>query len=225
MSQGEPTQAWVLHRRPYREGSYLVELLTPTQGRVTTVWRRPKKGCQGEIFSPVQGVISGRGDVKTLSRLEASSAPLFLKGEAFYFGIYLNELLYRGLSHFETSGALFEAYSKALTTLSHGANQQALRMVEYALFEELGLWPDLSFCSTSQSPVVAQQRYHVSLASGVEVLEHGDWDGDELLQLSRGEFDSSYARKLFKTLTDELLEGKPLKSRELYRDYQHSIRL
>ena len=88
--------AFVLHSRAYRESSALVDLLTP-QGRLRAVLRgaRGKAGSLARAFVPLEIELRGRGELKTIGRLESAGIPLLLTGEALFSGLYLNELLIR----------------------------------------------------------------------------------------------------------------------------------
>ena len=63
--------AFVLHSRPYKESSALVELFTP-QGRLRAVMRAAR-GKAGRLLRPFVSLaieLRGRSDLKTVARLE-----------------------------------------------------------------------------------------------------------------------------------------------------------
>ena len=66
-------KAYVLHSRSYKESSSLVDLLTP-QGRVRAVLRgaRGKAGSLVRPFIPLELELRGRGELKSVARLEAA---------------------------------------------------------------------------------------------------------------------------------------------------------
>src|SRR3990167_3982988 len=90
--------AYVLHRRSYRETSFLVELFTLDHGRVTVAAkgaRKAKSSTQGLLqpFTPLMVSWSGKGELMTLVQADAHGEVRGLKGDALFAGFYLNELL------------------------------------------------------------------------------------------------------------------------------------
>src|SRR5579864_5526181 len=92
--------ACVLHRRPYRETSFLVDLFTPDYGRLTAVAkgaRKIKSGIQGLLqpFLPLVVSWTGKGELMTLTHTELApqQTPCQLRGDCLFAGFYLNELL------------------------------------------------------------------------------------------------------------------------------------
>ena len=87
--------AFVLHRRAYRETSFLVELLTKEHGRFTTIARGVRKAhsaTQGLLqpFIPLLVSWAGRGELMTLSQVEVNGEVKSLRGECLCAGFYLN---------------------------------------------------------------------------------------------------------------------------------------
>ena len=74
---------------------------------------------------------SGRGEVRTLTRIEWGGALLPLRGEALLAAFYLNELLVRLLARADPHDALYRCYAQAL----HGLRRCELHAVDS--FEEL----------------------------------------------------------------------------------------
>ena len=93
--------AFVLHARPWRESSLLVEVLSAQHGRLGLVAR----GVQGArrhllraALQPLQFIrfdAVQRGELATLSAAEALDAAPRLAGDAMLAGFYLNELTLR----------------------------------------------------------------------------------------------------------------------------------
>lgn len=73
--------AYVLHSRPYKESSALVDFFT-AQGRIRAVLRaaRGKVGSIARPFAPLDLELRGRGELKTVGRLESAGIPLLLTG-------------------------------------------------------------------------------------------------------------------------------------------------
>src|SRR5690606_33251897 len=92
--------AYLLHSRPYRDTSALLDFLTRDFGRISAVARgvrRPNSTTRGLLqpFTPVQASFSGRGELKTLSQVELLRDPIVLRGERLFSALYINELIVR----------------------------------------------------------------------------------------------------------------------------------
>jgi len=92
--------AFVLHRRPYRETSFIVELFTPDYGRIAAVARgirktRSRTAAWLQPFVPLFVSCYGKGELLTLNQVEANGFLHVLTGKNLRCGFYLNELLMR----------------------------------------------------------------------------------------------------------------------------------
>ncbi|OGT38108.1 MAG: DNA repair protein RecO [Gammaproteobacteria bacterium RIFCSPHIGHO2_12_FULL_37_14] len=135
--------AFVLHRRAYRETSFLVELFTQEFGRLTLIARGVRKMHSATFgliqpFSPLLVSWSGKGELMTLSYIETKSVVRRLNKESLFAGLYLNELLMCLLQKWDVHTELFINYEKTITMLQQGLEEKILRMFEKSLFEELG---------------------------------------------------------------------------------------
>ena len=131
--------AFVLHSRPYKESSALVDLFTP-QGRLRAVMRaaRGKAGSLIRPFVSLEVELRGKSELKTVARLESGPAH-WLDGQALFSGMYLNELLIRLLPAEDAHPALFEHYVATLPALAeHRPLEPLLRAFEWRLLDELG---------------------------------------------------------------------------------------
>ncbi len=152
--------AYVLHRRPYRDSSLIVELLTCRHGRVAVVARgarRPRSRYRGvlEPFRPLLASWQGRGELATLGGVEAQPGAAGLPAPLLPHGFYLNELLLRLLHRNDPCEEVFHLYAGVLRALAGMANgsqkgaqnevavQRRLRIFEKRLLEALGYGPML----------------------------------------------------------------------------------
>ena len=115
--------AWVLHARPYRDTSLLLEALTDEHGRVGLVARgvRGPKGRWRGLLQPLQPLLlswSGRGELGTVAGCEAAGPAVVLRGEALLSAWYLNEVLLRVLQRNDPQPAIFSVYGAALAALA-----------------------------------------------------------------------------------------------------------
>ena len=216
--------AYVLHSRAYRESSALVDFLTP-QGRLRAVLRgaRGKAGTLARPFVPLDVEFRGRGELKTVGRLEAAGIPNLLSGDALFSGIYLNELLIRLLPAEDPHPAIFEHYAMSVLALAQGrALEPLLRAFEWRLLDELGYGFALDLDFNGQ-PVVAGGLYRLQTDSGlvpVGQLQPGVFQGAELLAMAEADWSVpgalAAAKRLMRQAMAPHLGGRPLVSRELF---------
>ncbi len=114
--------AYLLHRRPFRDSSQLVELFTAEHGRLSLVargvHRKARGGSTGAMLQPFVPLLvsfSGRGELKTLTHTEVAGRPQRLSGATLFSGFYLNELLVRLLHRYDPHPPLFASYGDTLS--------------------------------------------------------------------------------------------------------------
>lgn len=168
--QGEP--AFVLHARPWRETSAIVELLTCTHGRVGVVARglsTAKKQPLRAALQPLQFLrvdYVQRGELARLAAAEAQDNAPVLTGERLLAGLYVNELLLRLTARNDPAPAVFELYARVRTALAQ-ANPLAweLRRFERDLLDALGV--GLPWDSTADGePCEPEVRYRLDAETG-----------------------------------------------------------
>lgn len=224
--------AFVLHRRPYRETSQLVDLFSRHYGRLRVVargFRHPKSG--GRLLEPFVPLLvgwSGKGELKTLVAAESSGRPLSLQGNRLFSGFYLNELILRLLADHDPHERLFDQYLAAITSLADNAGiEPALRHFERSLLEEIGYGLVLNH-EDSGVALEAGNWYWFDPATGVSSREfvvtekpQPNWfRGTELLAIDAGDYadaaNAKSAKRLMRLAIQNLLGDKPLRSRELF---------
>src|SRR5687767_3179362 len=116
--------AYILHTRPFRETSALLECFSYQHGLVTVVARgvkRPRSQwyALAKPFLLLHLAWIGKGELKTLTQLEIQEgiSPL-LSGNKIKLGLYLNELLIRLLQRFDPHPGLFTIYDEILRQLA-----------------------------------------------------------------------------------------------------------
>jgi len=220
--------AYVLHTRRYGDSSLIADLLTRDQGRLACMSkgalraRRPDTRLQP--FQPLLVELRGRGEVLTLTRAESGSGPLRLDGRRLYCGLYLNELILKLTARQDPCPELFDDYAQAIQGLAgEGSAEPILRRFEVRLLMRLGLGLVLDTDRAGQ-PIMAGQRYTYDIGSGPGPVAGEPVDslsGKTLLALQAGEFDDDItlrqARQLMRRIIDYHLDGRPLRSRELFR--------
>lgn len=173
-------RAYILHRRSYRESSFLVELFTPEHGRLTVIAKGVRKArsfSQGLLqpFIPLLISWSGKGELMSLVHIEADGEAKRLRGECLFAGFYLNELLMYLLQKWDAHPSLYGAYANAISALAaNGLKQEILRSFEKYLLEELGYGP-LPKNAVSLNNTFSPERYYRFIP------EHGFVVADEVL--------------------------------------------
>jgi DNA repair protein RecO (recombination protein O) len=223
---------YVLHLRPYRESSALLEVYTRDHGRVGLVARgvrSPKSRQRGELqlFRPLKLSWSARGELGTLTAVESDGAVPGLRGAALYSGFYLNELLVRLLARHDPHPALYALYESGLQRLAAEAYvEPVLRLFEKRLLEEIGYGLLLDCEAQDGEPIEPQRYYDYHLESGpVAVTDAAApgfiFRGESLLALARGALTTAQAlhdaKRLMRAALNLYLGGKALKSRELFK--------
>ncbi|MEX5412324.1 DNA repair protein RecO [Atlantibacter hermannii] len=226
-------RAFVLHSRPWSETSLLLDVFSEESGRVRLVAkgaRSRRSNLKGTLqpFTPLLIRFGGRGEVKTLRSAEAVSLALPLSGIALYSGLYVNELLCRVLEQETRFSELFFDYLHCIQSLA-GANaspEPALRRFELALLGHLGYGVDYLHCAGSGEPVSPEMTYRYREEKGFIaslVVDNLSFTGHELEALASREFPDTATLRAAKRFTRIALKpylgGKPLKSRELFRQF------
>ncbi|MDO6514138.1 MULTISPECIES: DNA repair protein RecO [unclassified Neptuniibacter] len=229
MSQTDQQAAYVLHGRPYRDTSLLVDFFTLEYGKIPAVVqgaRRPKSKLRASVqpFVPVQIGWRGRNELKTITQAEPVAAMMFLNGDALLCGLYVNELLSRTLQPFDPHPPLYVYYQYVLNELVSGKDiEGALRTFEHRLLDELGYLPELG----NQQD---EQIYLLDPEHGFSILSSRDisdkrkpfcFYGWQLNAISDDNYENPQVRRaskrLMRALIDRVLGYKPLRSRELFQ--------
>jgi DNA repair protein RecO (recombination protein O) len=140
-----PQPAYILVARPYRETSLLLEVLTEGEGRVGLV-ARGVRSARGQpiraLLQPLQPLLiawRGRGELPTLSQVDALAPAHRVAPGDLMAVFYLNELMLRLLERHDPHPRLFARYRSALDDLAGaGSMAWALRRFERDLLAECG---------------------------------------------------------------------------------------
>jgi DNA repair protein RecO (recombination protein O) len=228
--------ACVIHRRDYRDTSLLLELFTPSDGRVPAIARGAKTGRGNRAallqpFSPLLVSLRGRGEIQQLRQAEPEGRIYGLSGERLYCGFYVNELLMRLLERGDPYPRLYVHYLDTLSRLAGSEPaDRCLRDFELNLLQELGYGLLLEHTADSGEPVRPDQRYHYAIEQGPLHLAKAPSaeliHGRTLLCLHNRETldaeSANEAKRLLRRVLAFYLGDKPLKSRELFQGLKPS---
>lgn len=166
--------AFVLHTRPWRDTSLMVDWLTLEFGWITTVQRGArqigkKSPPKPMAFHPLTVHLVGRGPLKTAMQIEPLAGPYWLRGQALAVGFYLNELLLRALHREAAVPDLFHAYAQTLEALARPGVEfgGVIRRFERALLDELGVGIDWQVTADSGEAIHRDQWYGLDAEVGI----------------------------------------------------------
>lgn len=224
-------RGFVLHRREYSESSLLVDFFTENHGRITLLAkgaRRPRSPLKAVLqpFTPLLLNWAGKGELKTLTKVESASLTLPMTTYALYSGFYVNEILSRVLENHTAYPELFQHYFKCMVNLaSHGENiEPTLRTFEFQLLQAVGYGLNFTNCAATGEPVSPTMTYQFYENEGfiASLLQNNHtFLGRDLLAFSDLDFSDKAVQQAAKRFTrialKRFLGNAPLKSRELFQ--------
>ncbi|MHB1565255.1 MAG: DNA repair protein RecO [Acidiferrobacter sp.] len=233
-------QAFVLHRYSYGESSVLLEVFTAAFGRVGLIARgvrRAGRAFAGAYLCPFQPLLlswSARGELGTLSRAEASEAPINLQGPAIWCAFYVNELVLRLVHRHEAHDPVYRAYEAVLRSLAvDGCQERVLRIFETRLLAGLGYGLGLTTEAHSGAVIRGDLQYvyvpdegpvQATLVGGRRGLPIS---GDTLQALAQESLTDGHqlreAKALLRVTLAGLLGDKPLYTRGLFRSLRSPL--
>jgi DNA repair protein RecO (recombination protein O) len=226
------TPCFILHQRPFRETSVLLDVLSQQFGRVSLIAkgvRKQKRSQMGlyQIYQPLLIAWAGRGELQTLTQLETLSPRYLLKAESALCGLYINELMVKLLPLHESEQAIFRAYQIALESLQKAENTQlTLRLFEKRLLSQLGYGLVLDREFANGALIDEHQQYYYQADAGLARWYPGQKQisisGRSLQHLAdESGFDSGSLKEIknmMRSVLNFYLGGKPLQSRQLFTE-------
>lgn len=211
----EQQPAYILHARPYRETSLLLECLTLDHGRLGAVARgvRREKGrlqrAQLEPFQRLTIDFLQRGELATLTGVEPAAPPRRLLGDAGIAGLYVNELVVRLTARQDPQPELFAAYAQTMDRLA-AAEPLAwtLRRFERDLLAALGYALVLDTEADGETPLRAQASYRYQAEQGAVPARSGQAGcvrGADLLALATDESPDVNGLRALRAMMRELI--------------------
>lgn len=236
----ELTSCFILHARPYRETSLLLDIFSHEHGRLSLIAKGVKraKNSKAILLQPARKLNlawSMRTDMGTLTAVESCGDSFMLSGRRLVSCFYLNELLVRLLHKHEPHPELFIKYEQSLMQLAAGLSEdRVLRIFEKNLLKSLGYGLVFDHEITSGKSIKADIHYFYQLDCGplhekpqnsnnvrvsgktLQALDdENDWD-DEIAR---------EAKLLFRAILSVYTGPKPFASRVLYKAYIDNARM
>jgi len=223
--------AYILHTRPYRDTSMLVDFFTPEFGRITAVARgvRSRKTPKRNLLNPFTRLLisfQGKTDLKLLTHFESEGTHFTLAAKHLFSGFYLNELLVRLLPEFDAHQEVYNLYEHSLQELNSLQDlEPILRNFELRLLNELGYGIDFVVDINSGEMISDRLSYCLDPTRGFYAADMGipiesQLCGEHIKAISHGDFYlpevKQTAKRITRILLKPLLGSKPLMSRELF---------
>jgi DNA repair protein RecO (recombination protein O) len=223
----EQQSGFILHARAWRETSLLLECLTREHGRVGLVARgvrRERTKIPRALLQPLVSLNlgwTGRGELATLTGIEADGQMSPLVGQALLCALYVNELVLRLTLRHDPQPQLYDAYAQAITRLAGDASSAwTLRRFERDLLTQLGYAPafDLDGASNAELDPAMDYGYRDDFGfvpwkgagSGMKI------SGATLLAFASDRMPETKAlpalRRLMRHLIAKQLDGKELQA-------------
>jgi len=224
-NQHDLLPAYILHARPYRETSFILEVFTREQGRVSLI----AKGARGEKsktkgllqpFRPILVSYRGRSELQILTNVEMDGCVHMLKKYELLSGLYMNELLVKLIHRHDPYPLLFDKYKETLLRIEGGESLEiVLRLFEKYLLNRMGYALNLGE-AVDHKVVEKEKFYHFDLVNGLSLVHRGNnsdmnvhvFPGQSLLDLHAedlcGKESLRDAKRLMRLVFATLLGGK-----------------
>lgn len=232
-SRADLVDAYLLHRRDYRETSLLLDVFTRSHGRITLLGKgtRRKKNHHSAVlwpFVPLAVSWSGRGDLPVMTHAERTGPAGPSDPRRVACALYMNELTVHLLAPGDPHPQFFDLYRDTIRELVSCAEPaRSLRLFELGLLEGIGYALALERDIQTGEPIQPDRFYDYRLEQGPVEAESavGSIRGATLLALQQRNLDTavtiSEAKGLMRRVISHYLGGRRLRSRELLRYSSH----
>ena len=213
-------QAFVLHKRPYKDSSELIKLLTRQSGIVDLISkgsRNPKSKFKGMLqpFVLTEVFYSGKSSLKTLIEVSQQFALKSCPYKNHVSMLYCNELLLLIGMHDEVNTDIFDAYQLAVKQLQTAKSVSlVLRQFEWFLSQKIGYALRLPEEVQAQDSIefdplnglLKSQHNHICTASIFNrFIANQTLNSNDIKQINQ----------LMKTVVNHMVQGKTIQSRHL----------
>jgi DNA repair protein RecO (recombination protein O) len=228
--------SYILHHRPFKDSSQIIDILTRDHGKIALV-ARGSRGSKSRLagvlrpFLPLRLSWVARSDLGTLTGAEAAGPPAGMVGDALLSAFYVNELLLNFLHRFDAQPEIFALYARVIEALARNDNVAAnLRSFELEFLGLLGYAVSFEYGDSGQNALLPDQHYEYRMEQGlvkVDLAAGGMvFSGETLTQIAAQKFTDPdilrAAGRLLREVVAFHLGGKELKSRKVLQDLRRS---
>ena len=228
--------AFLLHQRPFRDTSLLIDVFSRDHGKLALVARgaRSQKSRLKPLLRPFMPLSLSwvqRTDLGTLTGADVDGQPIALTGDALLSGFYVNELVLHFLHRHDAQPEVFTAYSQTVEALAAAPNPAPpLRAFEIELLRLLGYATNFDHEAVTHDDIVASDNYEYRAEQGPVKVARDDgamvFSGAMLIAIREHRFDDpavlKAASRLLRGVITHHLDGKELKSRKVLVDLHRS---
>lgn len=223
---------FILHHRPFRDTSQLLDVFTREHGKLALVARgsrAAKSKLRGVLrpFQPLRLSWYIRSDLGTLTGAEIDAAPISLTGDALLSAYYVNELVLNFLHRHDPQPEIFDVYDHTIRALVTTASlATTLRDFEIELLRMLGYALNLEHDAVDAQPLIDDRHYEYRVEQGPVGVSRNQgpmvFSGRILKSIQSRAFDDNEvlrdAGRLLREVIDHHLDGKELKTRRVLRE-------
>ena len=221
--------AYILHHRPFRDSSQILDVLTRDHGKIAIV-ARGSRGSKSRLagvlrpFLPLRVSWVAKSDLGTLTGAEPAGAPTGLRGDALLSAYYANELVLNFLHRHDPQPEIFELYQQIIPALgSRESIAAVLREFELELLGLLGYAINLDHEATSDQDIDPARYYDYRMDRGPVPVDRQAgpmvFSGATLRAIAGRQFDDAdvlrAANRLLRHVVTHHLGGKELQSRKV----------
>jgi len=230
--------AYVLHIRPYKNTSVLVDLLTKDFGRFTLIAKGIKQAKSQlksalQLFQCLSISWHRKSELGILIAAEHKNDINQFSGKSLYLGLYANELINRIVPINDNLPEVYECYSEFLFKLQHPYQEfQVLREFEMQLLKVLGYEISLRTEVNNNRQILPEKTYQFIPEHGFTQIENDSskkicFKGEHILAFASGDYTNPAVLKTAKYITQSSLQvligDSRLESRELYKAHQKNL--
>lgn len=228
--------AYILHHRPFRDTSLILDIVTRDYGKIALVARgsrSAKSRLSGLLrpFLPLNISWVARGDLGTLTGAEAAGPPTGVKGDGVLAAFYVNELLLHFLHRHDAQPEIFALYAEVISSLGSSREiAQCLRSFELEFMSLLGYAVSFRANNAADTELDPERYYEYRIEQGPVPVERSDgamvFAGSVLQSIRAREFNDAdilrAANRLLRQVINHHLGGRELKSRKVLMELHRS---
>lgn len=223
--------AYILHVKPHLDRTRLVSVFTANHGWLVMVARLSMRfiGAPIEPFTPVRVSSRGSGNLPSIQGYDVLGRAQLRAARAQLLGLYLNELVMKLMAPSVPCAELFNAYVHSLSRIEVDCNDEwALRRFEIAVLEASGRGLNLAH-DTEGRAIDDKAKYIYSPEDGAYLSDADETSAAAVegfvLKCLSGEIrgrdaearHALAAKRFMRRLVDYYLQGKAIRTRQLFK--------